>query len=135
MIPSHVHHSSRQSSTYSQFIIFIIHLHHEPALPAGVGDSGHQTRSPLDQEKAVPTRVGVSTAFRASVVGRTLTRGTPYLRAATVFASSLTWTLIVLGFASSRLGKVTVSTPSLYSAATLSALTELGSVNERVNVP
>src|SRR5947207_1168312 len=93
MIPSDVHHSSRQSSTYPRFIIFIlfiIHLQHEPALPVAVGGSGHQTRSPRGPAKAVPTPAGVSTALRASVVGRTLTRGTPYLRAATVFASSLT---------------------------------------------
>jgi len=72
MIPSDVHHSSRQSSTYPRFIIFTIHFHQEPALPAAVGGSGRQTRSPRGPAKAVPAPAGVSTAFRASVVGRTL---------------------------------------------------------------
>ena len=49
------------------------------------------------------------------------------------FATALTVTLWV--FTSSDFGSVTVSTPSLYSAATLSSLTEQGSSTERKTVP
>jgi len=43
--------------------------------------------------------------------------------------------LIVLGFASSRFGRVSVSTPFLYSAAALSASTPAGSGKERMKEP
>ncbi len=46
-----------------------------------------------------------------------------------------TSTLIVRGFASSRNGNFTVSTPFLYSALTFVASTVFGSVNERLKVP
>jgi hypothetical protein len=50
-------------------------------------------------------------------------------------AYAATSTLIVRGFASSRNGSFTVSTPFLYSALTLVASTVLGSVNDRTNSP
>ena len=55
------------------------------------------------------------------------------LEPAPIYAA--TSTLIVRGFASSRNGSFTVSTPFLYSALTLPASTVLGSVNDRVKVP
>jgi len=50
-------------------------------------------------------------------------------------AYAATSTLIVRGFASSRNGSVTVSTPFLNSAATFAVSTVFGSVKERWNVP
>src|SRR5262245_41346917 len=43
--------------------------------------------------------------------------------------------LMVFGFASSFFGRVSVSTPSLYSAVAFSASTELGKAKERVKDP
>src|SRR5262245_32920524 len=43
--------------------------------------------------------------------------------------------LIGFGLISSFFGTVTFKTPSLYSAVALSALTAIGSVNARLNVP
>src|SRR5687767_15464151 len=53
----------------------------------------------------------------------------PLDRAAAVYAA--TSTLMVRGFASSRNGSFTVSTPFLYSALTLDESTVVGSVNDR----
>lgn len=47
----------------------------------------------------------------------------------------LTFTSICLGFASSRLGKLTINNPSLNSARILSASMKVGSVKLRRNSP
>ena len=54
---------------------------------------------------------------------------------ATDSSYAATSTLIVRGFASSRYGSFTVSTPLRYSAATFEASTVVGKVNDRMNAP
>ncbi len=53
----------------------------------------------------------------------------------TLTTYAATSTLIVRGFASSRNGSFTVSTPFLYSALTFAASTVFGRVNERTKDP
>src|SRR2546428_7036969 len=61
--------------------------------------------------------------------------GEPPHLAGVTYAATATATLICLGFASSRSGSRTVSTPALYSALTLPTSTVGGSVNDRAKEP